>query len=362
MTTPRLELTGVAAGYDGAAVIRAIDVELFPGEVVALLGPNGAGKTTILRVISGLVRPMRGTVRAVGMDVARTSPQRLVHRGVSHVAEGRSVFFGLTVAEHFRLRYRGLKSDPDEVMKYFPVLVELRNRRVGLLSGGEQQMLALACALARQPKLLLVDELSLGLAPKVVEQLLPVIRRYATDMGRASCSSSSMSTWLWKSPIGRSRSAMATSCSSAQPPNYATTIASWSPATWEGRAARLRRPGRAAPRAESSAPRPRPRSFAVPKRKRSGLTSTALASSFSSHSLNSILGIANDLDPQLLPLRRRTLRGLVQRRRIAEWAPYRRRRVSETRARSRRPNGYPVEPRRKAPAVNSRDPRASDCQ
>jgi branched-chain amino acid transport system ATP-binding protein len=183
VTTPQLELTGVAAGYDGAAVIRAIDVEVFPGEVVALLGPNGAGKTTILRVISGVVRPMRGTVRAVGTDAARTSPQRLVHRGVSHVAEGRSVFFGLTVAEHFRLRYRGLKSEPDEVMKYFPVLVELRNRRVGLLSGGEQQMLALACALARQPKLLLVDELSLGLAPKVVEQLLPVVRRYATDMG-----------------------------------------------------------------------------------------------------------------------------------------------------------------------------------
>ena len=182
MSAAQLELADVSAGYDGAAVIRSIDLALVPGEVVALLGPNGAGKTTMLRVISGLVPPMRGTVHALGADVAKTSPQKLVRLGVSHVAEGRSVFFGLTVDEHFRLRRGGFKSESD-VMGYFPALSELRGRRVGLLSGGEQQMLALACALARQPKLLLVDELSLGLAPKVVEQLLPVIRRYATDTG-----------------------------------------------------------------------------------------------------------------------------------------------------------------------------------
>ena len=186
MSTSQLELDSVWAGYKGAAVIRDISIELLPGEVVALLGPNGAGKTTTLRVISGLVAPMRGSVRAVGVDVARTSPQALVRRGVSHVTEGRGVFFGLTVAEHFRLLDRKLRSESGEVMNYFPALNELRNRRVGLLSGGEQQMLALACALARRPKVLLVDELSLGLAPKVVARLLEVIRQYATDTGASA--------------------------------------------------------------------------------------------------------------------------------------------------------------------------------
>ena len=136
--------------------MRSIDLEIAPGEVVALLGPNGAGKTTTLRVISGLVRPMRGTVSVLGKDVGRTSPHRLVRRGVSHVAEGRSVFFDLTVAEHFRLGDRGLRYAAGDVERYFLPLRELRNRKAGLLSGGEQQMLALACALARRPKLLLV--------------------------------------------------------------------------------------------------------------------------------------------------------------------------------------------------------------
>jgi ABC-type branched-subunit amino acid transport system ATPase component len=179
----RLEVAGLKAGYDGAAVVRGVDISISSGEIVALLGPNGAGKTTILRTVSGIVRPMAGTVRVLGADIARIAPNRIARRGVSHVAEGRTVFFGLTVAEHFRLGGRGERMDSEHAYAYFPALRELRDRRVGLLSGGEQQMLALAVALARRPTLLLVDELSLGLAPIIVERMLPVLRRYASETG-----------------------------------------------------------------------------------------------------------------------------------------------------------------------------------
>ena len=183
MTDLRLELSQVTAGYDGAPVVRGIDLRVAGGEIVALLGPNGAGKTTILRTVSGLVRPLAGSVKVLGADASRLSPYRIARRGVAHVAEGRSVFFGLTVAEHFRLGRRGERLDQEHAYEYFPALRDLRDRRVGLLSGGEQQMLALAYALARRPKLLLVDELSLGLAPIIVERMLPVVRRYATETG-----------------------------------------------------------------------------------------------------------------------------------------------------------------------------------
>jgi ABC-type branched-subunit amino acid transport system ATPase component len=178
-----LEITGLSAGYDGAPVVRGVNLEVRGGQILALLGPNGAGKTTILRAVSGTVRPLAGTIRVLGADVAGMAPNRIARRGVSHVAEGRSVFFGLTVAEHFRLGGRGRLLDSEHAYEYFPALRELRERRVGLLSGGEQQMLALAFALARRPKLLLVDELSLGLAPIIVERMLPVLRRYATETG-----------------------------------------------------------------------------------------------------------------------------------------------------------------------------------
>jgi branched-chain amino acid transport system ATP-binding protein len=178
-----LEISDLRAGYDGATVVRALSLRVGAGEVVALLGPNGAGKTTTLRVVSGIVRPMAGTVSVLGRDAARSSPYRIARDGVAHVAEGRSVFFDLTVKEHFRLGHRGERLDAQRAYEYFPKLRELADRRAGLLSGGEQQMLALARALARTPKLLLVDELSLGLAPVVVEKLLPVVRDYATDTG-----------------------------------------------------------------------------------------------------------------------------------------------------------------------------------
>ena len=183
MSEAALRIDGLTAGYDAAAVIRDVSLMVAPGEVVALLGANGAGKTTTLRAVSGIVRPLAGRIEALGADVGRTSPYRIARRGVAHVAEGRSVFFALTVAEHFRLGHRGERLAAEQAYEYFPALRELRDRRAQLLSGGEQQMLALGRALARRPKLLLVDELSLGLAPVVVERMLPVVRRYAKDAG-----------------------------------------------------------------------------------------------------------------------------------------------------------------------------------
>jgi ABC-type branched-subunit amino acid transport system ATPase component len=180
-----LQIEGLTAGYDQAPVIRGLDLTIGSGEVVGLLGPNGAGKTTTLRAISGIVKAMSGRVVFQGQDLASVSPSARARLGIAHVPEGRGLFFGLTVAEHFRLGHRGEHLDEEIAHEYFPALRELRSRRAGLLSGGEQQMLAVARALARQPKLLLLDELSLGLAPVIVERLLPVVRQYAQDRGCA---------------------------------------------------------------------------------------------------------------------------------------------------------------------------------
>ena len=183
--SPVLELDGLTAGYDAAAVVRNLDLHVGVGEVVALLGPNGAGKTTTLRAVSGLVRPMTGTIRVDGADIAKRSPAARAKLGIAHVPEGRGVFFGLTVAEHLRLGSRREHLDARIAYEYFPALAELQERRAGLLSGGEQQMLALGRALARRPRLMLLDELSLGLAPVIVERLLPVVSTYAQESGCA---------------------------------------------------------------------------------------------------------------------------------------------------------------------------------
>jgi branched-chain amino acid transport system ATP-binding protein len=174
-----LAIEHLTAGYDQAAVVRELNLTVQAGEVVALLGTNGAGKTTTLRVISGIVRPMQGRVTYDGRDLARVSPSARARQGIAHVPEGRGIFYGLTVQEHFRLGHRGERLNEEIAYQYFPALGELRSRRTGLLSGGEQQMLAVGRALARQPRLLLLDELSLGLAPVIVERLLPVVREYA---------------------------------------------------------------------------------------------------------------------------------------------------------------------------------------
>ena len=178
-----LAIERLTAGYEDAAVLRDLDLTVEEGEVVALLGANGAGKTTTLRAISGVVHPMQGRIRLMGQDLAGASISSRARMGIAHVPENRGVFFGLTVAEHFRLGHRSERLDEETAYRHFPALGELRERRCGLLSGGEQQMLAVGRALARHPRLLLLDELSLGLAPLIVERLLPVVREYATESG-----------------------------------------------------------------------------------------------------------------------------------------------------------------------------------
>jgi ABC-type branched-subunit amino acid transport system ATPase component len=181
VTSDTLELEGVSAGYDRAPVIRGLSLSVAAGEVVALIGANGAGKTTTLRAISGLVRTMAGVVRLEGEDLAGVSPTERVRRGIVHVPQGRGIFYGLTVSEHFRLDGFGDPAQQEAAFVQFPALRELGGRRAGLLSGGEQQMLAIARALVRRPRLLLLDELSLGLAPVIVERLLPVVRQLASE-------------------------------------------------------------------------------------------------------------------------------------------------------------------------------------
>jgi branched-chain amino acid transport system ATP-binding protein len=178
-----LSVEGLTAGYGGASVLRDLNLTVEAGEVVALLGANGAGKTTALRVISGLIRPMGGRVHFDGRRIGSSSPHALAKRGLAHVPEGRGIFHGLTVGEHFRLGYGGRKLDPEEAYAYFPVLRPLARRRAGLLSGGEQQMLALARVLVCRRKLLLIDELSLGLAPVIVDAILPTLRDFAKQTG-----------------------------------------------------------------------------------------------------------------------------------------------------------------------------------
>jgi branched-chain amino acid transport system ATP-binding protein len=149
------------------------------------MGANGAGKTTTLRAVSGLVKPMSGSIRLDGVDLAGVSVTDRARRGVVHVPDNRGLFFGLTVAEHLRLAGLRTPDRQDAALAPFPALRDLRERRVGLLSGGEQQMLTIARALTREPRLLLLDELSLGLAPVIVERLLPVVREYADKQGTA---------------------------------------------------------------------------------------------------------------------------------------------------------------------------------
>ena len=195
MTTTRvrlLDLRELDAGYGDVQVVHGVDLHVDAGEVVALLGPNGAGKTTTLRTVSALMPPLGGAVEVLGETLrprARRSgrapsPTRIARLGVAHVPEDRGLFFGLTGREHLRLATRrGGGATVDDVLDTMPHLREVIDRRAGRMSGGEQQMLALARSLVARPRLLMVDELSLGLAPIVVQQLLPLLRSVAADLG-----------------------------------------------------------------------------------------------------------------------------------------------------------------------------------
>jgi branched-chain amino acid transport system ATP-binding protein len=175
-----LETIGLTAGYDDLPAVRDLSIGVAAGEIVALFGPNGAGKTTTLLACVGLLPPIAGEVRWLG-DSSRQPVHRLARSGLVYVPEGRSVTTGLSVADNLRIGRGGVSS----AIAIFPELEPLLDRPAGLLSGGEQQMLALGRALASKPRALLVDELSLGLAPLVVERLLGVLRESAERDGLA---------------------------------------------------------------------------------------------------------------------------------------------------------------------------------
>ncbi|MBS0626548.1 MAG: ABC transporter ATP-binding protein [Verrucomicrobia bacterium] len=181
---PRLEISGLDAGYFGQPVVRDLDLSVAPGEVVALLGANGAGKTTTLSTIAGLLEPIAGTIAMDGSEIGGRATYKLAREGVSLVPESRALFSTLTVREHLILARRDDRDQPAEaVLEMLPELEKCMGRKAGVLSGGEQQMLAMGRALVGRPRLLLVDEMSLGLAPIIVERLLPILRRVATDLG-----------------------------------------------------------------------------------------------------------------------------------------------------------------------------------
>jgi branched-chain amino acid transport system ATP-binding protein len=178
---PVLELTGVAAGYEGTRVLFDVDLTVPPGSVVALLGANGAGKTTLLRIASGLLRPTSGAVHISADDVTREPPHRRARRGLCHITEGRAIFRALSVADNLELAVPPWVNERgyDRALDIFPALKSRMRQTAGSLSGGEQQMLALGRAFLAEPSVVLVDEVSMGLAPLVVNQIFESLQRLA---------------------------------------------------------------------------------------------------------------------------------------------------------------------------------------
>lgn len=182
-----LAVSDLSAGYNGLAVVRNLNITVAAGEIVALLGANGAGKTTTLSAIAGLIKPMHGTIALDGVSTVGKSAFKLARNGVALVPEDRALFADLTTRENLRVAsVRGRAGESEtQILDLLPELKKCINRKAGLLSGGEQQMLAVGRALVGRPRLLIVDEMSLGLAPVVVERLLPVLQDVASAFNTA---------------------------------------------------------------------------------------------------------------------------------------------------------------------------------
>lgn len=175
-----LDVKDLEVGYGAIQALRGISLNVANGEIVTLIGANGAGKTTTLRAISGMLRPRKGTIQYDGQSALGVRPHKMVERRLIHVPEGRGIFLNLTVEENLRLgaytRHDDLTSDLNRVYELFPRVKERLKQTAGTMSGGEQQMLAIGRALLARPRLLLLDEPSLGLAPKIVQTIFSVIR------------------------------------------------------------------------------------------------------------------------------------------------------------------------------------------
>ncbi|MCA1833972.1 MAG: ABC transporter ATP-binding protein [Actinomycetota bacterium] len=191
MTEPLLDVQTIDAFYGPIQALRGVSLQINPGERIALVGANGAGKTTTLRTISGLLQPTNGSIWFDGKPIRGLKPNQVVQRGIAHLPEGRELFSGLTVEENLRAGFwsqrkkkeANFTAQRDRVMDLFPILRERAKQAAGTLSGGEQQMLGVARALMSNPRLLIVDELSLGLAPKIVAQLFEILR----EVNEAGC-------------------------------------------------------------------------------------------------------------------------------------------------------------------------------
>ena len=189
MTAPLLRVSNIETYYGPIMAIRGVSFEVEAGSIVTILGANGAGKTTILKTVCGVMDPRKGTVSYDGREIQRMDPDGVVRLGMSHVPEGREVFPFLTVRENLRMGAY-TRSDADEVARdleqvhaYFPVLKERAEQPAVSLSGGEQQMLAISRALMARPKLMLLDEPSLGLAPRLVKEIFEIVQRINRERG-----------------------------------------------------------------------------------------------------------------------------------------------------------------------------------
>jgi branched-chain amino acid transport system ATP-binding protein len=177
-----LEIKGVDASYGRVQALRGVTIDVDAGEIVALIGSNGAGKTTTLRTISGLMHPAKGTISFNGKDITHTEPQKIVDLGICHSPEGRRLFTRMSVLDNLRMgaytrtNAPEIKKDMDRVFELFPRLKERANQITGTLSGGEQQMCAMGRALMAKPKVLMLDEPSLGLAPILVQTIFDIVR------------------------------------------------------------------------------------------------------------------------------------------------------------------------------------------
>jgi branched-chain amino acid transport system ATP-binding protein len=180
---PALELREVTGGYGQTTVLRDVSIAVPASGVTALLGPNGAGKTTLLKMVSGFLRPSSGSIRLYGDDVTGVAPYRRFQAGLCHVPEGRGVFRSLTVRENLVMQSRkGTEAEAiSQACEAFPALADRMGQIAGTMSGGQQQMLAMAVAYVRSPRMILVDEASLGLAPLIVEQIFGFMEKVAKE-------------------------------------------------------------------------------------------------------------------------------------------------------------------------------------